>query len=89
MRVAYMQSSSRLVPSHLGVTACLIVLGWVLVRQSLTRGTSSVKTKQVCAWGRTDLELISNVRMETAHLRIVTQTSNLSAAALTEVMRCE
>ena len=32
--VHYVQSSSRMPPSHLGTTACLIVLGWVLVRPS-------------------------------------------------------
>ncbi len=29
------QSSSRMPPSHVGTTACLIVLGWVLVRSRL------------------------------------------------------
>ena len=35
------QSSSRLAPSHLGVTACLIVLGWVLVRRRPIKLTTS------------------------------------------------
>ena len=35
------QSSSRMPPSHVGTTACLIVLGWVLVRWSFRpRGTT-------------------------------------------------
>lgn len=37
------QSSSRMPPSHVGTTACLIVLGWVLVRWSFSfrpRGTT-------------------------------------------------